>query len=117
MNRYRSQDAGSGGDGAGDLHDDDRDRRDGRRSVTASPREAQDEYSPRSQQRTRRGATGRPSFDDEIVALPSTMLVTSRETGKETSPKAVTLGKDEGNRPETNLDGLAALKPVFKDAG
>jgi acetyl-CoA C-acetyltransferase len=25
------------------------------------------------------------------------------------------LGKDEGNRPETNLEGLAALKPVFKD--
>ena len=29
--------------------------------------------------------------------------------------KPVTLAKDEGNRPDTNLDGLAALKPVFKD--
>ena len=29
--------------------------------------------------------------------------------------RAVTLDKDEGNRPDTNLEGLAALKPVFKD--
>jgi len=42
------------------------------------------------------------------------MKVTDRNTG-ESSMKAVTLAKDEGNRPDTNLDGLAALKPVFKD--
>jgi acetyl-CoA C-acetyltransferase len=76
-------------------------------------REAQDEYALRSQQRTA-AAQQAGRFDDEIVALPSTMLVTDRNTG-EVSPKAVTLGKDEGNRPDTNLDGLAALKPVFKD--
>ena len=45
---------------------------------------------------------------------PSIMLVTDRNTG-ETSRKPVTLGKDEGNRPETTLEGLAALKPVFAD--
>jgi acetyl-CoA C-acetyltransferase len=76
-------------------------------------REAQDEYALRSQQRTA-AAQQAGRFDDEIVALSSTMLVTNRETG-EVSPKAVTLAKDEGNRPDTNLDGLAALKPVFKD--
>ena len=76
-------------------------------------REAQDEYALRSQQRTA-AAQQAGRFDDEIVALPSMMLVTNRETG-EVSPKAVTLAKDEGNRPDTNLDGLAALKPVFKD--
>jgi acetyl-CoA C-acetyltransferase len=76
-------------------------------------REAQDEYALRSQQRTA-AAQQAGRFDDEIVALPSTMLVTNRDTG-EVSPKAVTLAKDEGNRPDTNLDGLAALKPVFKD--
>jgi acetyl-CoA C-acetyltransferase len=76
-------------------------------------REAQDEYSLRSQQRTA-AAQQAGRFDDEIVALPSTMLVTDRNTG-ETSRKTVTLAKDEGNRPDTNLDGLAALKPVFKD--
>jgi acetyl-CoA C-acetyltransferase len=76
-------------------------------------REAQDEYALRSQQRTA-AAQQAGRFDDEIVAMPSTMLVTDRESG-EVSPKAVTLAKDEGNRPDTNLDGLAALKPVFKD--
>ena len=76
-------------------------------------REAQDEYALRSQQRTA-AAQQAGRFDDEIVALPSTMLVANRETG-EVSPKAVSLAKDEGNRPDTNLEGLAALKPVFKD--
>jgi acetyl-CoA C-acetyltransferase len=76
-------------------------------------REAQDEYALRSQQRTA-AAQQAGRFDDEIVALPSTMLVADRNTG-EVSKKAVSLGKDEGNRPETNLEGLAALKPVFKD--
>ena len=46
--------------------------------------------------------------------MPSVMLATDRNTG-ETSQEAVSLSKDEGNRPETNLEGLAALKPVFKD--
>jgi acetyl-CoA C-acetyltransferase len=76
-------------------------------------REAQDEYALRSQQRTA-AAQQAGRFDDEIVALPSTMLVADRETG-EVSKRAVSLAKDEGNRPDTNLDGLAALKPVFKD--
>jgi acetyl-CoA C-acetyltransferase len=76
-------------------------------------REAQDEYALRSQQRTA-AAQQAGRFDDEIVALPSTMLVTNRETG-ETAPRPVSLDKDEGNRPDTNLEGLAALKPVFKD--
>ena len=76
-------------------------------------REAQDEYALRSQQRTA-AAQQAGRFDDEIVALPSVMTVTDRATG-ETSQKKVTLAKDEGNRPETNLEGLAALKPVFAD--
>jgi len=76
-------------------------------------REMQDEYALRSQQRTA-AAQQAGRFDDEIVAMPSVMKVTDRNTG-ETSMKPVTLEKDEGNRPDTNLDGLAALKPVFKD--
>jgi acetyl-CoA C-acetyltransferase len=76
-------------------------------------REAQDEYSLRSQQRTA-AAQQAGRFDDEIVALPSVMKVTDRNTG-ESSMKPVTLAKDEGNRPDTNLEGLAGLKPVFKD--
>jgi acetyl-CoA C-acetyltransferase len=76
-------------------------------------REAQDEYALRSQQRTA-AAQQAGRFDDEIVKLPSVMAVTDRATG-EKSQKAVTLDKDEGNRPDTSLDGLSALKPVFKD--
>jgi acetyl-CoA C-acetyltransferase len=76
-------------------------------------REAQDEYALRSQQRTA-AAQQAGRFDDEIVAMRSVMSVTDRNTG-ETSQKPVTLEKDEGNRPDTSLDGLAALKPVFKD--
>jgi acetyl-CoA C-acetyltransferase len=77
------------------------------------PREAQDEYALRSQQRTA-AAQQAGRFDDEIVPLPSVMGVTDRNTG-EKSERAVTLEKDEGNRPDTNLEGLAGLKPVFKD--
>jgi acetyl-CoA C-acetyltransferase len=76
-------------------------------------REAQDEYALRSQQRTA-AAQQAGRFDDEIVALPSIMKVTDRNTG-ESSMKPVRLEKDEGNRPDTNLEGLAGLKPVFKD--
>jgi len=50
-------------------------------------------------------------FDDEIVALPSTMSVKNKETG-EVSQQEVTLSKDEGNRPSTTLEGLSGLKPV-----
>jgi acetyl-CoA C-acetyltransferase len=76
-------------------------------------RETQDEYALRSQQRTA-AAQQAGRFDDEIAPLPSVMLATDRDTG-ETAKKAVTLGQDEGNRPDTNLEGLAALKPVFKN--
>ena len=76
-------------------------------------REAQDEYALRSQQRTA-AAQLAARFDGEIVPLPSTMLVTDRATGA-VSAKSVTLTNDEGNRPDTTLEGLAGLKPVFAD--
>ena len=74
-------------------------------------RDAQDEYALQSQQRTAQAqAEGR--LDAEVVPMTTTMLVTDKATG-ETSRKEVTLSKDEGNRPETTLEGLKALKPVF----
>ena len=76
-------------------------------------REAQDEYALRSQQRTA-AAQQAGRFDQEIAPLPSVMRVDNRETG-ETSYAPVTLEKDEGNRPSTTLEALAALKPVFRD--
>jgi len=76
-------------------------------------REAQDEYALLSQQRTAAAqAAGR--FVDEIVPLPSMMLVENRDS-RETTSVPVTLDKDEGNRPSTTLAGLATLKPVFRD--
>ena len=73
-------------------------------------REAQDEYALQSQQRTAAGQEA-GKFDDEIVAMPSSMGVMDRET-KEISFHDVVLDKDEGNRPTTALEGLAGLKPV-----
>lgn len=73
-------------------------------------REAQDEYAVQSQARTAAGqAAGK--FDDEIVPLESTMLVKDKETG-EVSEKTVTIAKDEGNRPGTDMAGLGKLEPV-----
>ncbi|HEY5760740.1 MAG TPA: acetyl-CoA C-acyltransferase [Steroidobacter sp.] len=75
-------------------------------------REAQDQYSLQSQQRTATAqAEGR--FDAEIAQLASTMIVTDKETGA-TSEKAVNLKLDEGNRPQTTLADLQKLAPVFK---
>jgi len=75
-------------------------------------REAQDEYALRSQQRTH-AAQQAGKFDDEIVPLPSVMKFKNKETG-EVSDVETRLEKDEGNRPETTLEGLAGLKPVFQ---
>jgi acetyl-CoA C-acetyltransferase len=73
-------------------------------------REAQDEYALVSQQRTAAGQKeGR--FNDEIVALATKADVVDKATGA-TSLQEVTVSKDEGNRPSTTLEGLAALKPV-----
>lgn len=73
-------------------------------------RESQDEYALQSQQRTAAGQeAGR--FDDEIVPMTSNKGVMNKET-KEISFEEVTLEKDEGNRPGTNLEGLASLGPV-----
>jgi acetyl-CoA C-acetyltransferase len=76
-------------------------------------REAQDQYSLQSQQRTATAqAEGR--FDAEIAPLTSIMTITDKETGT-TSEKEVTLKLDEGNRPKTTLADLQALQPVFKN--
>jgi len=76
-------------------------------------REAQDDYALQSQQRTAEAQTaGR--FASEIVPVTTVMTVTDRETGA-VSEREITLDKDEGNRPQTRLQDLAALKPVFKN--
>lgn len=74
-------------------------------------REDQDAYGLQSQQRTH-AAQQAGKFNDEIVPLPSTMIMKNKETG-ETSKVDITLEKDEGNRPETTLEGLSGLQPVM----
>ncbi len=71
-------------------------------------RERQDEYALQSQQRTAAAqAAGR--FDAEIVPLPSWKYIEDRETGAVREERAE-LRRDEGNRPDTTLEGLAALR-------
>jgi len=73
-------------------------------------RDVQDEYALESQRRTA-AAQEAGKFDDEIVPITTTQAVVNKET-KEVTYKEVTLSKDEGNRPQTNLEGLQGLKPV-----
>ncbi len=74
-------------------------------------RDAMDEYAFQSQQRTA-AAQAAGALDAEIVPVTTTMAVTDKATG-ETSSKEVTLTKDEGNRPDTTLEGLQSLQPVI----
>ena len=78
-------------------------------------REAQDRYALLSQQRTA-AAQQAGRFDAEIVPLTTTKLVTNKETG-ETHEEEVTLTRDECNRPNTTLEGLLALRPVYNREG
>ncbi|WP_029890536.1 acetyl-CoA C-acyltransferase [Polycyclovorans algicola] len=76
-------------------------------------RQAQDEYALRSQQLTAAAqAAGR--FADEIVPFTAQKQLFDKE-GQPAGHEAVTLTQDEGNRPSTTLESLAALKPVWKD--
>jgi len=74
-------------------------------------RDQQDAYGLQSQQRTA-AAQEAGKFDDELAPMDSTKIVVDRETGAQSEEK-VRLGKDEGNRPSTNAEGLASLKTVI----
>ncbi|MBO6521103.1 MAG: acetyl-CoA C-acyltransferase [Rhodospirillales bacterium] len=74
-------------------------------------REAQDEYGLQSQQRCAI-AQQAGYFDDEIVPITTVKEVKNKETG-EVSVQEVTLERDEGNRPDTNIEGLQKLQPVM----
>ena len=75
-------------------------------------RAAQDEYALQSQLRTAQAqAAGR--YEAEIAPITSRMLVQDKATNAVTE-REVTLKLDEGNRPQTTLEDLQQLKPVFK---
>ena len=79
--------------------------------VYSISREAQDEYAAESQARTARAQEAK-LFDDEIVPIDAVKILRNKETGEETT-QAVTLSRDEGNRPGTTVDILSGLKPVI----
>ncbi|KVV21718.1 acetyl-CoA acetyltransferase [Burkholderia multivorans] len=73
-------------------------------------REQQDAYALVSQQRT--AAAQRDGlFDDEIVPITVTTQIKDKQTGA-TEMREITLSRDEGNRPDTTLQGLQSLKAV-----
>jgi acetyl-CoA C-acetyltransferase len=75
-------------------------------------RERQDEYALESQRRTA-AAQQAQKFADEIVPMKTKMKKVDKATGQESVVDAV-VDKDECNRPDTTLEGLQALKPVFQ---
>jgi acetyl-CoA C-acetyltransferase len=73
-------------------------------------REYQDEYSLESQKRMA-AAQQAGKFKDEIVPMQTVMKVVDKATGAE-SFVDYTVSRDECNRPDTTLEGLAKLPPV-----
>jgi acetyl-CoA C-acetyltransferase len=73
-------------------------------------RDACDQYALQSQQRTA-AAQAENLFGEEIVPLTSMMAIIDKET-KAISYREVVLDRDEGNRPDTTIDNLRALKAV-----
>jgi acetyl-CoA C-acetyltransferase len=76
-------------------------------------REDQDAFAAQSQQRAGAAqAAGRMA--DEIAPITVSKLLRDK-AGAEMGRETVTLAADEGVRGDTTAEGLAGLKPVFKD--
>ena len=75
------------------------------------PREKQDEYGVRSQQRAA-AAQAAGKFSDEIVPFKTVMGVADKESGR-VSMKEVTLASDEGIRADTTYEAVAKIKPAI----
>ena len=78
-------------------------------------REQQDIYSLQSQQRTAR-AQAEGLFQDEIVPMNVRYFTEDKATGERTEHEGV-VDRDDCNRPDTTLENLSALKPVFAEDG
>jgi len=74
-------------------------------------RESQDEYALSSQRRCAE-AQNQGLYDDEIIPMKTLMMVKDKETG-EISEVETVVDRDNCNRPQTTLEGLASLNPVF----
>jgi len=73
-------------------------------------REQQDDYAYQSQQRTA-AAQEAGLFDGEIAEFSGHRLI-ARSPGGPVLRTKFTLSHDEGNRPQTTMEGLAGLSPV-----
>ncbi|NWB85448.1 thiolase family protein [Pseudomonas gingeri] len=78
-------------------------------------REQQDQYALQSQQRTA-AAQAAGLFDDEIVPMAVTYAVEDKASGQIQYLQGV-VERDDCNRPDTTLQSLAGLKPVFAEDG
>ncbi|MBF6041624.1 thiolase family protein [Pseudomonas sp. P154a] len=78
-------------------------------------REAQDLYALQSQQRTAK-AQAAGLFDDEIVPMAVKYRVEDKATGQIQILDGI-VDRDDCNRPDTTLESLAGLKPVFAEDG
>jgi acetyl-CoA C-acetyltransferase len=76
-------------------------------------REAQDEISAISHQRAA-AATAAGRFADEIVPMTVRRNIVEKD-GSISGTEEVTIAADEGIRADTTIEGLARLKPVWKD--
>ena len=78
-------------------------------------REMQDVYALESQRRYAKAAAA-GWIAEEIVPMQATMLKVDKQSGAE-SRVSVTVDKDECNRADTTLEGLAKLPPAFEEDG
>ncbi len=79
-------------------------------------REAQDEWALVSQTRAV-AAVESGHFDKEIVSVTVPAHKETDKEGNEIDVPEMVVSKDDGPRPGTTMEGLAALKPVFKEGG
>jgi acetyl-CoA acyltransferase len=75
-------------------------------------RQAQDEYSLSSQQRTAR-AQQEGFFKEELAPMQVKRAVLDRKTGEKVGEEDYYVDKDECNRADTTLEALMALPPHF----
>ena len=78
-------------------------------------RDAQDEYALISQQRTAR-AQAEGFFGGELAPIQVTRAVLDKKTGEKAGEERAIVDRDECNRPDTTLEGLRKLPPVFDAA-
>jgi acetyl-CoA acyltransferase len=77
-------------------------------------RHDQDEFALRSNMRAAEAvSSGR--FDEELVPIP-VKIAEPGENGK-LKERSFTLERDEGPRPDTSMEALSKLRPVFKQGG